>query len=294
MDAPSDEYCVNHPAIEADKVCFECLKPLCDRCAHPMGANVTCRACLQKTDHTAGMKLVLIVAILVVVLGVGIAAAVWFWGPRNPEAEEKAGFDYGTNTALVKELEGYLVEKPCDRAKTHMLVETVLESGDYQGVVERSEAFFEHCGEFSELLWLTYAAHKHLEEWEAAVADAGKLIEDDPTDHDFRWWRGIVYEQMGELDKAAADYEAALQLTPGLDGIPFNLADIYEKQGRYCEAVVPLESFLTHNPDVDWDTADSIRERSEALRELGQCPAPLPVEPIEDELEGIPEEPPLE
>jgi aspartyl protease family protein len=112
------------------------------------------------------------------------------------------------------------------------------------------------------LRWFTYDAHKRLSELDKAIADATLLIEGRPDDKDFWWWRGIVYEEKGDLEKAAADYRQTLALEPRVTGIPFNLAAIYEKQGKPCEAILPIEQFLRYHPDV----ADRERVNERLLR----------------------------
>ena len=42
-----------------------------------------------------------------------------------------------------------------------------------------------------------------------------KLIEHDPQDHDYPWWRGVAYEEMGRIDEAIADYRRTLTLAAG-------------------------------------------------------------------------------
>jgi hypothetical protein len=46
-----------------------------------------------------------------------------------------------------------------------------------------------------------------------------------PDDRDDRTWRGLAYEEKGDMLHAVADDEQALAIEPRLTDIPFNLAD---------------------------------------------------------------------
>jgi aspartyl protease family protein len=97
---------------------------------------------------------------------------------------------------------------------------------------------------------VTYGAHKARSEWDQAVADASELVKNDPEDKDFWWWRAVAREAKGDLVGAAADYQQSLVVEPRLSGIPFNLANVYERLGRPCEAKAPIEQFLRYHPTV--------------------------------------------
>lgn len=172
-------------------------------------------------------------------------------------------FDYGPHADDVAKLRSQLEQEPCDRAKIVALGETLVRAGDYRGAIERSDEFFAACGEHHRLLWVTYGAKKRLGEWDAAIEDATKLIESDPSDKDYWWWRGICHEERGRLVEAAADYEKALEAEPRLSNIPFNLATIYERLGRPCDAAEVIGRYLDHHPENK--DVPSVKQRLERL-----------------------------
>jgi tetratricopeptide (TPR) repeat protein len=178
-------------------------------------------------------------------------------------------FDYGIHTGEVRALSERLAAEPCAQPDTLKLTETMLRAGDYRGTLKRANAYFEKCGEWSRLLWVTYSAHERLSEHKAAVIDAGKLIREQPNDKDFWWWRAMAYEEMGELDKAVDDYRKALEVEPRLTGIPFNLANVLERQGKPCQAREPILQFLKYHPDVN--NRDTIEARLDRLQVAGSC-----------------------
>ena len=179
------------------------------------------------------------------------------------EAVEKEWEKYGSNVHDIKSLKTKLLEEPCDRPKTREITKLLYRSGVYREVIQYADRFWNKCGKYLRIRWTTYEAHKSLNEWDAAIADATKLIDDDPRDKDFRWWRGIAYAGKEDWKNAARDYEQALQLEPVLRGIPFNLADVYEKMGEACEGIFPLEQFIYYHP-----RARGIRRVRERVDEL--------------------------
>src|SRR5262249_28800551 len=91
----------------------------------------------------------------------------------------------------------------------------------------------------------------------------------DPEDKDYRWWRGQAHEAGGALDKAAADYQYAISIQPRLMNIPVNLATVYEKMHRPCDALFTLEQYAQRYPSVPGDEAT--QQRMHRLDSDGQC-----------------------
>ncbi len=58
-------------------------------------------------------------------------------------------------------------------------------------------------------------------------------------------------------------------IQPALTGVPFDLANVYERLGRPCEAMKPIEQFLVYHPNVvDRDRVD---EHLARLNKAGNC-----------------------
>jgi aspartyl protease family protein len=165
-------------------------------------------------------------------------------------ATRERPFDWGMRGPKIRYLLGELKREPCDRAKIVELGDTLNAAGDFRGALKQSYRFTEACGPLERLRWVTYSAHQRLSEHAQAAADATALIDANPDDKDYWWWRGIVFEQTGELERAAADYERAIAIQPALGSIPFNLAGIYERLGRPCDAARTVTGLLAHHPEL--------------------------------------------
>ena len=241
--------CYRHASSPAEATCTNCLQSICTICLVYDGTAVSCAACARRKRRLRSFGRAAAAVVALGLLGGGIAYRV-----TRPEGigvdslMRTEGFDYGDLAPVVRSLSEALVKEPCDRQKIVELAEAMNRAGDYRGAVRRSEAFFAACGEHPRLRWATYTAHQSLSEWGAAIADATRLIENTPEDPDYWWWRGLMYEQKGELEKAAADYRQTIALRPTSDRIPFNLSTVLERLGRPCEAMTPVFEFLRQYP----------------------------------------------
>jgi aspartyl protease family protein len=219
------------------------------------GSRVLCLVCARRARQR---RTVIYAAIGVLV--VGGAAAGLALSPKRESATASGASDFAksmigngpppASSSPLDAMEAQLAKEPCDRRQMLAFDEALMRDGKQRAVIDRTEAFWKKCGPMPRLRWITYEAHKGLSEWDKALADASMLIADNPQDKDFWWWRGIVYEETGQLEKAAADYQQSITIEPRITGIPFNLAGVYEKLGRPCDAIFPIEQFLRYHPDV--------------------------------------------
>lgn len=262
--------CYQHPENGAQGTCSACLRAICSVCSMFDGVNEVCPPCLvSRRKVRARRRAFTTVALLLLASGGSVYAGyLWRTGGRGALAPA-ALIDYGERTAEVRRLKAQLAAEPCDRAKIVTYGETLLQVGDYRGALQSNESFFQKCGPYSRLLWISYTAHKFLSELDAAAADATRLIEEDPGDKDYWAWRGIVYEEKGEVGKAAADYRQAITLQPTLRSLPINLATMYEKSGQPCDAMLTLEAYFLKYPQLRRD--DHLRSWQERLAKSGRC-----------------------
>jgi clan AA aspartic protease (TIGR02281 family) len=252
--------CHAHPEVQATALCRGCLRQICDACAINDDTLVPrCADCIRRRRRADRIRLGVIA--LVVLGGVGA-------GVRYARTYEKP-YDYGAAGGDVRRLSEQLDKEPCDRRKIIALAEAMLRAGDGRGTLRRADAFFQKCGDYPRLRWLTLDAHKQLSEWDEAAAEATKLIESDPYDANFRGWRGLVYEQKGDLERAATDFQQALVLKPRLSDLPVNLAGVYEHMGKPCDAIVPLAQVAYYHPDAR--NVGAIRARIADLEAKGSC-----------------------
>jgi aspartyl protease family protein len=269
----SAESCHAHPTVPATTACRTCFRPICSICIIPdLRKLPRCPDCTARRSAWASR------AVAAIALLAAASAGAWFvrgrGGGPTPDRAVDAGaetelYDYGAAANEVHRLEGQLDKEPCDRRKIIQLGEAMLGAGDGRGTLRRAEAFFQRCGDHPRLRWLTYEAHKQLSEWDEAAGEATKLIQSNPYDADFRGWRGLAYEEKGDLDRASEDYRQALVLKPRFADLPLNLANIYERQGKPCDAILPLSQVIFYHPEAA--NVGALRGRIEEIGALPEC-----------------------
>jgi tetratricopeptide (TPR) repeat protein len=265
----SGKRCAFHDAEAAVLECARCGRAICDRCIRFLERSRICPKCARSRGGFRFVKRVLVAAVL---LG-GVGAAVFYFtrSLKSYEGFEDDTFDYGQYTQVVEKQRAHLDKEPCDQRVIVKHAQTLLDVGNYKGLITRTDRFFADCGPHPLLRRTTYAAHKKLGDLERAIADAAILIKDAPDKPAFWWWRGDAYEHAGRLEEAAADYRKALTLDPGHKSIPPALAGVLERLGKPCEAVPVLEQHLVHHPE-DPGKAE-IEARISRLRTAGNCKA---------------------
>ncbi len=255
--------CYRHSAAPASETCARCLQAICDICVGFESTQPHCPPCALQVRRRRRVGRTLTVALGFVLSAGALGAVGWLLTRAKP-------YDYGIRGPEIRALSERLTSEPCERPTALKLVESQLAAGDSRGVIKQTQSFFARCGDWPRLSWVTYTAHERLSEHDAAIADASRLIALSPDDKDFWWWRAIAYEEKGELDKAVADYRKSLEAAPGLTGIPFNLANVLERQGKFCQARQPILQFLEYHPDVS--NRSAVDARLDRLALAGHCP----------------------
>jgi tetratricopeptide (TPR) repeat protein len=225
--------------------------------------DVATAHCIDCARRQRRKRAVIAAAKIAAVLALIGAGAVYIATREKP-------FDYGADAARITQLHNKVMTERCDKRATLELEEALNHAGDYRRALVDSDGYFKQCGEWYRLRWVRYGAHQHLGEHQAAVDEATKLMAHDPEDHDYSWWRGMAYEEMGRTDDAISDYRLTLKLLPAADRIPFNLANLLEQKGQFCDARQPILQFLQHFPQ--YATKPKIADQLERLRILGHCP----------------------
>ncbi len=149
---------------------------------------------------------------------------------------------------------GQLSREPCYQDAIIGLSDALLDSGYPRESATSLLTFAKRCGdtENDAILTRAYIAFKKVGDFSAALQIADQLVNSDPADAQYRYSRGATYEQLRAFSKALTDYIAALQLM----GTPYEIAgsQFYDKSrmyaalGRYCDAIAPIETFISFNP----------------------------------------------
>jgi tetratricopeptide (TPR) repeat protein len=240
--------------------CERCGRALCEPCTVFFISTPHCIDCARRGRRRQAIGTATTIGAVLSL----IAAGFIFIATRTPP------FDYGADAPEIARLRTRVEAERCSQRATLEYDEALVAAGDMRGALADTDAYFAKCGDWYRLRWVTYGAYEHLGQHAAAVAEATKLIAHDPEDHDYPWWRGIAYQEMGRLDDAIRDYRRTIELAPDIDRIPFNLATVLELKGQPCAARAPILQFLSYHPD--YGHHPDVVDRLERLRILGRCP----------------------
>jgi hypothetical protein len=99
-----------------------------------------------------------------------------------------------------------------------------------------------------------------------------RALQYDPANATFWWYRGrLRHYSVGVVDipQAISDYQKALSLNPRLSQAWVDLADCYERTGRYADAEAALDKALathTYSPIVRWQAGNFFLRRGNLPR----------------------------
>lgn len=265
--------CREHPERGTVEVCETCGRGLCTLCLRVRRQQVICEVCERGADRRGRGRALLLAAGGLAVVGTGLGFLL-----ARPGTRSVSDVDWQVEpTPALKTQYAASEAEPCDRDRAYALLNRLALEGHHRETLARAQRFFTDCGEAPVLRRFTYAAHKGLNQPRLAIAEVTQVIEAMPGDHDGWWWRGVVYQETGELERAEADFRRALEIEPRLKSIPFNLAAVLVRQKRPCDAVAAIEQFVSHHPG----TGEQIEVKSrldvlEALCRGGQTEQDIP------------------
>jgi aspartyl protease family protein len=152
----------------------------------------------------------------------------------------------------VQSLLDQLSREPCYRAAIYGIADALLEAGYPRETDTSLVSFAKRCGESDEILLRRYRALVRASDFSAALRVADDLVKSDPASARVRYWRGNVYEQLKDFAHALTDYINAVQLLGDPDTIAadnfYDISRMYAALGRYCDAITPIETFISFSP----------------------------------------------
>jgi hypothetical protein len=184
-----------------------------------------------------------------------------------PEVRD-AGVDHGKFESSISNLRGQLAQNPCDKRLALQLGEYLERANDWAGAANLVNDWEKQCPPWPRLLWVRQAACEQLERWDCASKTATALIDSDPTDSDFWWWRGQAEAHRGHYHKARGDYFQSMANKP--TGFPaYRLAQFADtKLKAPCDGALLIQWWLSHGRSTNEDWIDPTRTK---LFTLGAC-----------------------
>lgn len=144
-----------------------------------------------------------------------------------------------------------LRREPCDREAILPLVKLMNQAGFPRESATSAQRFGDNCGQSESLLEQAYASLLRVRDLAGAVNIAGEMIKLDQARGRFRYLRGNAYEELKNYKAALSDYVSTLQLFSNLSNVAssefYRISRMYVALGRPCDAITPLEMYLSYD-----------------------------------------------
>ncbi len=154
----------------------------------------------------------------------------------------------------VNDAAGRLRTENCDHDALKTVVATLSANQENRKVVDLTNAFFARCGIVDEVLQNKLAAEMAVSDYPRAEATAQIIVGKFPQVPDYWVWLGNLQEQRNEPDDAIASYRRSLSLFTDPSKVAgsefYRVSQALERQGRYCEAMEPLQQFVAYDPVI--------------------------------------------
>ncbi len=158
-----------------------------------------------------------------------------------------------------------LAADPCNKRLVLKLADRLNQISAYTSALKEVAAFEESCGPWNRLMWVSEYANRQLERYADAAAACTRLIEAEPNDSDFWWWRARNYGKLGDLERASSDYRHSMAVSPNKYAASYFATLITDTDP--CEGAWALRHYKSARPDAgDW-----VDKRVSDLQLKGDC-----------------------
>jgi len=145
-----------------------------------------------------------------------------------------------------------LSREPCDQQAITDLGNALDTAGYRREAANAHIRFSATCGGHAASLRAAVNIFLKLTDYASAVTVATDLIKAEPYNDNGFFLRAVAHNRAGSYPRAIDDYVTAIELFGNKDRISsvgyLGIARSYEKLGRFCDAVLPLQSWISLNP----------------------------------------------
>lgn len=178
-----------------------------------------------------------------------------------------------TRTGTLKRTLNLLKREKCDTAALFEFTQALGKQGYRRAAATALITFSRKCGTSETALARAYKLFSDINDHKLMIETANQLIELKDFAPDYHYWRGIGFMKQGEHRKALDDFITTVELQSNIariHSIVFsNQSKMYEELGRTCEAITPIQTWVTIDP-ANRDTAQS-RTLIARIAERGGC-----------------------
>jgi tetratricopeptide (TPR) repeat protein len=177
-----------------------------------------------------------------------------------------------SKVSVAKQLDA-LARERCDRQAIYQLSKALEDESYRREAAESLVRFSDNCGGYADGIRRAINVLFDISDYSRSIELSGKLIEMEPNSDNGYFLRAVAYERSKQCENAIADYSSAIELFGDKETISsisyVSMSKCYEQLGQYCDAMLPIESWVAINPgEYDNDQTRSILRR---LSSKGQC-----------------------
>lgn len=159
-----------------------------------------------------------------------------------------ASFERTKNaTRLLDQLQ----REPCDREAIVPLAALMDDAGYPRESAKSVMKFGERCGQSAQLYERAYFALSRVSDFSGALDVSQAMVRSDPANGRYRVLRGTANEHLKNFEAALSDYLSTLQLFTNLSRVApsefYRVSLMYDAIGRPCDAITPLEMYLSYD-----------------------------------------------
>jgi clan AA aspartic protease (TIGR02281 family) len=145
-----------------------------------------------------------------------------------------------------------LGREPCDQDAIANLGRALEKAGYRREAANAQVRYSETCGGHAPSLTRAVNVLLRLSDYEEATRIATEIIKLEPFDDNGYFLRAVAYDRGGQPKKAIDDYVTAIELFGDKAKISsasyLGMARNYEKLDLFCDAIVPIEAWVSLNP----------------------------------------------
>lgn len=229
------------------------------------------------------LKAIVMVVVLTIAAAGGLNAQQSAGGGDNGEAMtavierfKLAGSPAAASGMTVRRRLAELQREPCDKDAIAALGKALQDSGFRREAANAFIAFSDTCKEHVPSLRAAANILLRLSDYTAATQVATDIIKLEPHQDNGYFLRALAFEGNGFHQRAIEDYTTAIELFGDKSKIAsvsyFAMAKNFEKLGKFCDAIGPIEAWIALNP-VRNDTGQT-RTMIADYMSKGKCPTP--------------------
>ena len=202
-----------------------------------------------------------LIALTVVILFVGFVAGFLYW--RYMPAKVDYGKVYESlgipplpssieTLPQIKRRLDQLNREACYKDAITDLAEDLIKAEYPREAATSLRSFVKRCKNSEGLLRLAYSALESIGDYQGALEVADQLVNAYPANGTFRYWRAKAYDHLDDFSHALTDYLNTIQLDNDpkdlVGDVFFNASRMYAGLGRLCDAIMPMETYISFDP----------------------------------------------